>query len=194
MNQRGQYGRSFGPSKRCGDRGAYGPRRLGSRAAIGAQPFRSEDADAAFRQISSEMESIVDATYRAMGVDPAAIRNPAVADDAWSARVRAATAKAKQSPLWSYWESSVSPKYDDWHAQGKAAIASWEDYERWLGRVTALRAEAQSKGIKLETPDPVSLEQPSAGGFPRWAMIGAVAVGGVVAVAALASSLGRATR
>ena len=85
MNQRGEYG-----ARQLRGRSSYG-----RRAVIGAQAF---DADAAFRQIDSEMQAIVDASYRAMGVDPAIIRKPVVADAAWNERVRAAAAKAKQSP------------------------------------------------------------------------------------------------
>ena len=136
------------------------------------------------------MESIVDAAYRAMGVDPASVRKPAVVDAAWTDRVRAAAAKAKQSPLWTYWESSLSPKYDDWHAHGKSSITSWDDYDRWLGRVIALRAEAKAKGIKIDTPELVSLAQTADGGgsSKKWGVIGAIALGGIVTVAALASS------
>ncbi len=185
MNQRGQYGTA--PQRH--DR--YGGRSL--RATVGSQPpWTPEVADQAFRQIDAEMEAIVDATYRAMGVDPAAIRKPIVADAAWTDRVRAATAKAKQNPLWPYWESSVSPKYGDWHAQGKSAINSWEDYDRWLARVVALRADAKAKGIKIETPDPVSLLSAGDGGsIGKWGAIGALAIGAVVAGVALAASSSR---
>jgi len=181
MNQRGEYGGARRlPGYACRPRAAW-------RSVVGVE----FDADAAFRQIDTEMEAIVNATYRSMGVDPATVRNPAVADAAWTARVRAATAKAKQSPLWPYWESSLSPKYDDWHAQGRAAINTAEDYDRWLGRVTALRAEAKAKGVKLETPDLVSLSQPPAGDggkIAKWGLIGAAAIGAVVVIAAAASS------
>ena len=182
MNQRGQYGSAS--------------RRGARRTAIGAQPFRSEDAEAAFRQIDGEMDVVVDATYRAMGVDPASVRKPVVVDAAWTDRVRAAVAKAKQSPLWAYWESSVSPKYDDWQTHGKATITSWADYDRWLARVMGLRAEAKAKGIKIETPELSSLSQPPSGssGSSKWGTIGVIAVGGVVAVAALVASTSRYTQ
>jgi len=182
MNQRGHYGTGPRLYGRGGGRGL--------RATVGSQPpWAPEDADHAFRQIDAEMEAIVDATYRAMGVDPAAIRKPVVADAAWTDRVRAATAKAKQSPLWPYWESSVSPKYGDWHAQGKSAISAWEDYDRWLSRVVALRAEAKDKGIKIETSDLISLLPVGDGGaIGKWGAIGAIAVGAVVAGVALAAS------
>lgn len=191
MNQRGQYGGARGNDR-------YRGRYSAPRATVGAQPFRPEDADAAFRQIDGEMDVIVDATYRAMGVDPASIRKPVVADAAWSDRVRGAAAKAKQSPLWAYWESSVSPKYDDWQAHGKTSITSWEDYDRWLSRVMGLRAEAKAKGIKIETPELRSLSAPSGGGESgggmKWGTIGVIAVGGVVAVAALVASTSRYTQ
>lgn len=150
---------------------------------VGAQPF---DPEVALRQIDAAMEAIVDATYRAMGVDPGAVRKPAVVDMAWTERVKAAVAKAKLSPLWGYWESSVSPKFDDWQAVRKGFSSkpmSPEEHGRWLGRVDALRAEAQSKGIKIEMPDLAILTQTSAvegNKIGSVGMLGLIAAGGVV--------------
>lgn len=165
-------------------------------ATIGAQ-LPAADATRALQQIDAEMESIVDAIYRTMGVDPAMIRRPAIADDAWMQRVRAAKAKAQQSPLWSYWESSVSPKYDDWQAARKGLLAksmTSEDYDLWVGHVKQLRADVMAKGIKLDVAQPIFM--PSVEPVPsmdtqkilKWGAIGALAIGGVAVLASLASS------
>jgi len=181
-------------------RGVYGhptASRSGRRCySVGAQPGTAFDAARAVKQIDAEMETIIDALYRAMGVDPAAVRRPASPDEAWMARARAAKAKAQQSPLWSYFDDSISPKYGDWGKvsegfQGKPMTP--EDYDRWLARVTQLRADVRSKGIKLKSPDPVNLFQGpaavgDAGKVVKWTAIGALVIGGVVAISALASS------
>lgn len=164
-------------------RGEYGPRRGGAgwqaRAHVGAEPL---DAVRALQQIDAEMEAIVDAMYRAMGVG------------AWQPRVLA-RAKAKQSPLWPYWESSVSPKYADWRMT-QAGFASRpmsaEEYDRWFGRVAQLRADVRDKGVTLKTPDLVHLTRSQAPGTPgkllKWGAIGALAIGGVALLASLASA------
>lgn len=170
---------------------------------VGAEPF---DAGRAMQQIDAEVDAIVDALYRAMGVDPKVLRRPSVADDLWMQRVRAARTKAQQSPLWTYWETNVEPKYNDWRSAQQAFAAkpmTPEDYTVWLDRVRSVRANLAVKGVKVETPDPVSLAQvtsaqpaPSQSPFAnidtkrllKWGAIGALAIGGLVAVSALASS------
>jgi hypothetical protein len=157
------------------------------------------DAQRALDQISAEMDVAIDEIYRAMGVDPATIRKPTVADDAWMQRVRAAQAKARQSPLWPFWESSASPKYDDWQSARKGFSTkpmTREDYDRWFGRVKELRAEARDKGVKLSSPEPLHAfvkVGPPAGGFDKaalikWGAIGAAGILGVLAISSLASS------
>ena len=191
MNQRGEYG---GP--RCGARDCW-------IIAVGAAPWQAGDAVRAIDQLDAEMEAIINATYRSMGVDPAALRRPADPDAAWMQRVREAKVKAMQSPLWSYWETTVSPKYDDWkHARETFRAkppTSWDDYVLWLSRVRHLHADVKAKGIKLDTPELVDLSKDSAGkggeasSFDRskllkWGAIGALAIGGVAALVALGSS------
>lgn len=191
MNRRGEYGGA----------GALGGRRTWF-IPIGAEPF---DADRALKQIDAEMDAIVDALYRSMGADPKVLRRPAVADDLWMQRVRAAKAKAQQSPLWAYWESNVEPKYTDWRSARQTFATKAmtpEDYTVWLDRVKSVRSNLAVKGVKLDTPDPVSLSQtgpsqaPSQSPFAnldskklwKWGAIGALAIGGLVAISALASS------
>lgn len=190
MNQRGEYGSR--PRDLCVRDGWPG-------GFIGAAPIQP-DSDRAVEQLDAEMEAIIDATYRSMGVDPKTIRQPSTPDEGWLQRVRAAKAKASQSPLWPFWETTVSPKYDDWKATRTAfrttPMTSWDDYTRWFGRVNQLRADVKAKGIKLETPDLVDLskgkETPSdpsdRSKLLKWGAIGALGVGGVVALIALASS------
>jgi hypothetical protein len=185
MNQRGVYGQSAWRHNGQSDRGwcTY----------LGADP---SDADRAFIQIDVEMEAIVDAIYRAMGVDPATLRKPTIADAAWQQRVLAAKTKAQQSPLWSFWESSVSPKYEDWRSVRVTFLTSpmpLVEYDRWFDRVKQLHAEVKAEGINLKTPDPVSLSRLAGGGMDsskivKWAAIGGAAILGVVAVVALSSS------
>lgn len=99
-------------------------------------------------------------------------------------------------PLWSYWEASISPKYDDWRATRTTFLSHpmpAEEYDRWLGRVAQLRSDVKAKGVKLETPDPVSLTQPPAvpsdtSKLLKWGAIGVLAIGGVALLASLASS------
>ncbi|HSX23076.1 MAG TPA: hypothetical protein VLE97_09905, partial [Gaiellaceae bacterium] len=188
-NQRGEYGSAAHPSWRP----VWVPR-------VGEDP--AFDAPRALDHVSSEMEAVTDEIYRAMGVDPATIRRPAVADEAWMQRVRAAQAKAKQSPLWTFWESSASPKYDDWQAARKGFASrpmARADYDRWLGRVNELREEARGKGVKLAagpvrdvfTAAPLAPTSPSEEGkrsLWKWAAIGGAAILGVVAASSLASS------
>jgi hypothetical protein len=198
MNQRGEYGRSARLSNGHARQSGYASRGWYEWIGAGAEA----DADLPikqFKQIDAEMEVIIDAFYRAMGVDPAAIRHQSVTDEeAWKQRVRAVQTKAKQSPLWAYWESDVSPKYGDWRSTRAAFLTSpmpSAEYDRWLDRVKQLRADVKAKGIKLETPDPVSLSQPvgDVGGMDsskivKWVAIGGAAILGVVAVVTLASS------
>lgn len=194
MNQRGEYG---GPRGICGDHAwAF--------AAVGAAPFQPRDAEQAVEQLDAEMEAIINATYRSMGVDPAALRRPVIPDAAWMQRVRDAKAKAMQSPLWSFWEATVSPKYDDWKASRETLrtkpLTSWDDYVLWLSRVRHLRADVKAKGVKLDTPELGDLskggEAPAleaSAAFDRskllkWGAIGAAGVIGVIALVALSSS------
>lgn len=193
MNQRGEYGHD--PHRLCAARDWM--------TAVGAAPWQAGDADRAVNQLDAEMEAIIDATYRSMGVDPAALRRPPEADAAWMQRVRAAKSKAMQSPLWSYWETTVSPKYDDWKRARETfrtkPMTSWDDYVLWLPRVRHLHADVKVKGIKLDTPELVDLSKDIAGKggeassidrskLLKWGAIGALAIGGVAALAALASS------
>lgn len=190
MNQRGEYGHS----RRTNGRSPYGsPGWQAWCAYVGADPF---DAARALDHINAEMENLVNDIYRAMGVDPATIRRPAVADDAWMQRVRAAQAKAKQSPLWSYWESNFSPKYDDWQAARKAFLVkpmTSEDYDRWLVRVNQVGAEANAKGLHWVGPATSLFAKPAGdtSNLVKWGLIGALAIGGIALVATLASSTKR---
>lgn len=187
MNQRGEYG--CGP-RSCGTRDGWAV------GIVGATPLFQPEA--AVDQLDGEMEAITDATYWSMGVDPKVLRHPAAPDETWIQRVREAKAAAMKSPLWSFWETTVSPKYDDWKASHDAfrtkPLASWDDYTRWLSRVQQLRADVKAKGIKLDTPDLIDLskggEAPSVDRdkILKWGAIGALAVGGVIALVALASS------
>lgn len=181
MNQRGEYG--------CG------PRKGWMIALVGAAPFQAGDVDRAVAQLDAEMEAIVDATYRSMGVDPTMLRRPVDADAAWIQRVREAKAKAMQSPLWSFWDITVSPKYEDWKASRTKPLTSWDDYALWLARVRQLRADVKTKGIKLDTSELIDLSKGSEQSpsidrskLLKWGAIGALAIGGVAALVALASS------
>lgn len=199
MNRRGEYG--FRSRSICA-------RDDGWVFLVGADAgVKPSDAERAINQLDTEMEAIVDATYRAMDVDPKVLRRPTTADEGWMQRVRDAKAKAMKSPLWSFWETTISPKYEDWKMRsvlfrkqqvtGDAGITppmTWADYALWLARIQQLRSDVKSKGIKLETPDLVDLSKgeeassPDRGKILKWGAIGAIALGGIVALVALASS------
>ncbi len=198
MNQRGEYG--LASRGICGDH-------VRARAVVGAAPFQAGDAERAVEQLDAEMEAIVNATYRSMNVDPTTLRRPAAPDEAWMQRVRDAKVKAMQSPLWSFWEATASPKYDDWKASRETfrtkPLVAWGEYVVWLSRVRHLRAGVKAKGVKLDTPELIDLSKsneaapagdaPTAGNSDRekilkWGAIGAAGLLGVIALVALSSS------
>lgn len=220
MNERGQYGRQ----QRGYDRG-YSARAYGLPAAVGLNiAFHSPaDSDNAVRQIDSEMNAIMDAMYRAMGVDPS-VRSALSIDEAvksgggtaqdkaklaqWKDRVLAAKATATKSPLWTFFDSAVSPVYGEWMKfrtsdQFYTYFTSWEEYEKWLERAKQLRATVQAKGVKLETPEPAdltkSLAEKAASGIGdiakdtfailKWGLIGVLGIGAVVALSSVAMNV-----
>lgn len=135
--------------------------------------------------------------------------------NAWKDHVLAAKAKAVQSPFWGFWTTVVSPIYDEWmHFRGDQKyynlFTSWEEYEKWLERAKQLRATVEAKGIRVETPNPADLTKTlpgaalEAGGraaekageaiwefgkIAKWAAIGALVIGGVVALSSVAHNL-----
>ena len=217
MNGRGQYGTSGHVNGQ--QRGSYG------RVTVGLKIFHTPgDSDRAVRQIDTEMNAIVDAVYRAMGADPSLRRKYTLDEaaklsseerDAWKAAVLASKNQAVQSPLWSFFESAISPAYDEWmkfrgEHEFYNLFTSWEEYENWLARARQLRETATAKGVRLETPDPVDLSKTlpgaileTAGGaakkageaaldvfkIAKWGAIGALAIGGIFALTSLVSTV-----
>jgi len=188
VNDRGQYGNSTYRSAHT--RGDYSTSRAGYRAPsewslgstqVGLKLFHTEgDSERAVDQISTEMDAIVDATYRAMGVDPSQIRHSTrtVAEyvkwardfakqsreerNAFLTRVADAKDKAKKSPLWVFWSDAISPTYDEWLRFREknnywSLFTSFEEYEHWLERARQLRATAEAKGIHIDSPAPLDL-------------------------------------
>ena len=167
MNERGQYGNGV-------PRGTYA---RGSCAIVGLKLIHTPgDSDRAVRQIDTEMNAIVDAMYRAMGVDPTSLRKPFTLSEAakmskedrdtrmgpWRDRVLAAKAKAVQSPLWAFFDSAVSPAYGEWlkflhDHEYYNVFTSWDEYEKSLERARQLRVAVKAKGVHVETPEPVDL-------------------------------------
>jgi hypothetical protein len=199
------------------ERGTYGNRSSRrhapwGQASVGLKLYHTlGDSDRATAQIDTEMNAIVDAVYRAMGVDPSIIRlRPTLAEiakmpkedvNAWKDHVFAAKAKAAQSPFWGFWDAAVSPIYAEWmQFRGDQKyynlFTSWEEYEKWLDRAKQLREAIKSRGIRIETPDPMDLTKtlPGAlldktgeavmefGKIAKWAVIGLLGIGGVVAI------------
>jgi len=207
VNERGQYG----------DAGSRGGR--GTRAIVGLKLIHTPgDSDRAVRQIDTEMNAIVDAMYRAMDVDPTSLRKPFTLDQAakmstedratalnpWKDRVLAAKATAMQSPLWAFFDSAVSPAYDDWMKflwdhEFYSVFTSWEEYEKWLERARQLRATVTGRGVRIETPEPTDLTR-SLGAdieagigdvwkFAKYAAYGLLGIGAVVALTSVAQNL-----
>jgi hypothetical protein len=199
------------------ERGTYGnwkyrgsPTHLDAR--VGLKLYHTlGDSDRATAQIDTEMNAIVDAIYRAMGVDPSIIRRKLTLEEmtkmskedinAWKDHVLAAKAKAVQSPFWGFWDAAVSPIYAEWmQFRGDQKyynlFTSWEEYEKWLDRAKQLREAVKARGIRIETPDPMDLTKtlPGAlldktgeavmefGKIAKWAVIGLLGIGGVVAI------------
>jgi hypothetical protein len=205
VNERGQYSRE--------SRASWGP------AHIGLKLFHTVgDSERAVEQIDTEMNAIVDAVYRAMGVDPSTLRRSlTVAEmakmskediNAWKDRVFIAKAKATQSPFWTFWYTTVSPKWEEWARFRESQkfynlFTSWEEYEQWLDRAKQLRGQLKEKGIKIETADPGDLSKTLGGAaldtaakaatdigkILKYGVIGALVIGGVVALASVADNL-----
>jgi hypothetical protein len=195
------------------DNGSWG------RAHVGLKLFHTlGDSERAVEQIDTEMNAIVDAVYRAMGVDPSTIRRSlTVAEmakmskedvNAWKDRVLVAKAKATQSPLWTFWYSTISPKWEEWARFRESQkyynlFTSWEEYEQWLDRARQLRGQLKEKGIKIETADPSDLSKTLGGAaldagakavadigkIVKYGVIGALAIGGVIALSSVAHNL-----
>lgn len=153
-------------------RGRY----AGGRVIVGFKPFHTMgDSDRATRQIDTEMNAIVDAVYLAMGVIPSGLRRTFATQadynadktspaeyKAWADRVLAAKAIASASPLWSFFQSAVSPIYDEWmkfrgENEYYNLFTSFEEYTNWLERARQLRRTVEAKGIGVETPRPLDL-------------------------------------
>lgn len=227
MNERGQYGHG-------GGRDSYGTVVSSPRSAswVGLKLVHTPgDSERAVRQIDIEINAIIDAMYRAMGVDPSNLRGPKTLTtrewldyiknaprseiEAWKDRVLAAKDKAVQSPLWSFWESAISPVYQDWQhfvqqEDYYRLFTTWEEYERWLERVRQLRKLVESKGVKVDTSEPQDLGKTLPGeavealgrgakkagetaldlvNTLKWVAIGAVGVTAVVVLSSVASNL-----
>ena len=146
----------------------------GRHAIVGLKLFHTVgDSERAVDQIDTEMNAIVDAMYRIMGVDPGIRRTDASPEfatltreekDAWKLRALDAIEKAKQSPWWSFWEQAVSPVFEEWQRfrwgqKFYNVFTSWEEYERWLERAKQLRASLQSKGVPLHSLEPMDLSK-----------------------------------
>jgi hypothetical protein len=188
VNDRGQYGNAT--YRTAHTRGDYSTRSAGYCAPsewsigstqVGLKLFHTDgDSERAVEQINTEMDAIVDATYRAMGVDPSQIRKSTrtVAEyakwahdfarqsreerNAFLLRVADAKDKAKKSPLWTFWSDAISPTYDEWLRFREknnywSLFTSWEEYDHWLDRARQLRATAEAKGIHIDSPAPLDL-------------------------------------
>ena len=241
MNGRGEYGRRA-PSSGA----SYG----GSR--VGVTLFHGfGDRDSLVKQLDTEWNSIVDSSYRAMGVDPkiragtlddlfhgaldedrvrrelgggpgltGAIPLEAIfgggkqdvaATDKWKDQVISAAEKARQSPLWPVWDSSISPAYEEWKSfkreQGRSwydtLSTNWEEYERWFERLMQQRSVAKQNGIELLTPDPVkppkTLWEKAGEHFEdlikygKYAAVGLLVIGGLVALTSVTSHMRKGT-
>jgi len=226
MNERGQYGNST--ARVTYARGSYGPcERSWGNAIVGLKLIHTPgDSDRAVRQIDTEMNAIMDAMYRAMGVDPSIRKPPFTLDQAvkmskeerdtvlgpWKDRVLAVKEIATKSPLWPFFDSAVSPTFDEWMKflndhEYYNVFTSWEEYENWLERAKQLRATVKERGALLETPDPMDLTKTlgaeAAGGLKdigkealsimKWAAIGVLAIGGIFALTSAASHLRKGT-
>lgn len=198
---------------------------------VGLKIFNTpDDTDIAVRQIDSQMNAIMDAMYRAMGADPSVRTAPFTWDEIakidrkdprwedlskWKERVLAAKAIATKSPLWTFFDSNISPTYGEWQEFRRSdKFMTWfrsvETYEKWLERVRKLRKEVQAKGIRLETADPVDFTKTLPGTIidtageaakkageaawdifkiMKWGAIGALGIGALVALSSLVSNL-----
>jgi hypothetical protein len=152
-----------------------------SRLVVGIKLFHTPgDSERAVRAIDSEIHSLVDAVYAAMGVDRSSLywgASDTILDsdllrewrtlssdekDKIIARIDAAKIKAQQSPYWGFFQAVVSPVFADWitfrqSEQFYDLWTSWEEYEKWLERARQLRAAVRDKGIHVESPEPVDL-------------------------------------
>lgn len=129
------------------------------------------------------------------------------ATDKFKDQVISAAQTARQSPLWPVWSISISPAYEEWKsfkaAQGRSwydtLSTNWQDYERWFDRLMQMRSVAKNNGIRLLTPDPVkpskTLWEKAGERFEeifkigKWAVIGALGIGAIVALSSVASNL-----
>jgi len=169
MNDRGQYGKQSQHAPIYPRRVHFGTPYVGIKLI-----HTPGDSDRAVRQIDTEMNAIIDAMYRAMGVNPSLVRDPSIpfgeAKDAadrekvstWREQVLEAKAIASQSPLWPFFDSAVSPTYTSWlqfkwDHQFYNVFTSWEEYEKWLERAKQLRAAVIDRGVNIDTPEPVDL-------------------------------------
>lgn len=226
MNERGQYGNSAVRSMYA--RAYYDPcERSWDHTVVGLKAFHTMgDSDRATRSIDVEMSAIMDAMYRAMGADPSVRKPPFTFEQTdkmskherdtilgpWKERVLAAKAIATKSPLWPFFDSAVSPTFEEWQAfRGEHEyynlFTSWEEYEKWLERAKQLRAAVMAKGVRVETPEPLDLTKTlgaeAAGtlgdigkgalSIVKWGVIGALAIGGVFALTSAVSHLRKGT-
>lgn len=118
-----------------------------------------------------------------------------------------AAQKARQSPLWPVWSTSISPAYEEWKSfkadQARSwydtLSTNWEEYERWFDRLMQIRSVAKESGIQLLTPDPVKpsktlwekAEESASEIFKiaKWGVIGALGIGALVALTSVVSNL-----
>ena len=197
---RGQYGTSWcGFGRRCG------------RASVGLELFHTVgDRDRAVEQINTDLNMLVAEVYRAMGVDSSVFDLAALSKDpvGYSRRAAAARAAMTKSPVYPLWRDVVSPVLSEWnhfyHDQSswREWLTSWDEYEHWKDRLKRLR-ETVSKQVQLMSPEPVDLARTiwgqageaaseaalkvEAGVGDAWkivkyGVIGALVIGGVVAL------------
>lgn len=201
---------------------------IGSVPHVGLTLFHTPgDSDRATREIDTQLNALFDDVYRAMGVDRGDLKSPFSLKESeriiyrgsdqekeqlatWMDKVKAARAKARQSPHWAFWDSTVSPLQEEWQRfRGEQEyfflnlFTAWEEYERWLNRIKQIRAEMKSRGIQLVSPDPIDLTKSiperavegAADVFKdvtkilKWGLIGALGIGSLVALTSVVSNV-----
>lgn len=179
MNTRGQYGHSaIGRSTLYNGaaRGQYGS------TSVGLSLFHTPaDEKRASNEINAGFESLVDAMYRAMGVDPAVQRSLDVQMMArdprgYGKRLAEGLARMKASPYYAIWSSQISPVYEEWRAFRKdpgggltdallsASVGplfggDFDIYKRWHSRLDKAYASAASAHVPNLPASPKALEE-----------------------------------
>lgn len=202
-------------------RGYYGAHAMGGgRAIVGVTLFHDiTDRDTAAAQIDTQVQAIASAVVRAAGGDPSLIHS--VSEEWWRSgipsdwrdKVYTARRAMEKSPLLPLWDDAVSPTLNEWneffgdrrkwHQVVKAGFTSWEDYTSWAKRVNALRDQVEAAGVHVPIPrlqefaksitETAEEKLGEVWKIAKYGLIGALAIGGVVALSSAAANLRKRT-